>query len=70
MTTLTQKMEKTFRSLSNHIARGNRINQQRSYDLIDRYEALKERMKEEGLWDSWCLSHSFSTDHDAYDNFA
>ena len=61
---------KVLASLVNHIARGNRVNNYRSWDLIDRYTALKEEMYNAGLWKGWCEKQGFCPTHDAYDNFA
>ncbi len=74
---IAAKLKKTAASLSAHVARGNTTNGQRSLDLIDRYEELRdlcngmrgtvEKMK---VWDDHCAAHGFDSRHTGYDFFA
>lgn len=48
--TLEQKLDKCRKTISNHVARGNLIPQRRSFELIDRFEELKEQAIKEGVW--------------------
>ena len=68
------KLTKCHKSIMNHVypkcGGYNGINQQRSYDLIDRYTELKEVAIKEGVWESWCNERSYTPEHDAYDNWA
>lgn len=70
MKTTIEKLNKTKTSLSNHVARGNQVENQRSYDLIDRYTDLKEQASQEGVWTQYCDDVGFDKSHDAYDFFA
>ena len=70
MQTTEQKMDKVHNSLSNHVARGNRNNQTRSWDLMDRYNDTKEQMRDAGKWEAWCSKKGYCRSHDAGDSFA
>jgi|14BtaG_2_1085337.scaffolds.fasta_scaffold00072_25 hypothetical protein len=63
-----QKLDKTLKSINNHICRGNYIiNHQRAYELHDRYELLREKAIQEDVWDKYCDNHNFSACHNASD---
>lgn len=48
-----------------------RIDNQRAYDMVDRYCALSEEAKSRGkLWQEYCDKWGICHDHDEYDNFA
>lgn len=70
MKTTIEKLEKTRKSLSNYVARGGRNTSQRGYDLIDRYNDLRDMAIRDGLWKDYCDEHNFSIFHDAIDFFA
>ena len=62
-------LKKTSASCSSY-ARKNSIGSQRSYDLIDRYNELREEAKERSIWRDYCDSIGFDYNHDACDFWA
>ena len=67
---LIKRMDRIRKSLSNHIARGNRTGGHQSQTLLDRYQDTKEEMRDADLWKDWCKKSGSHVDHDAYDLFA
>ena len=67
---LFDKIARCASSLSNHIARGNRMGGYRSQTLVDRYNDLRSEAIHAGLWEGYCASKQASPEHDAYDFFA
>lgn len=70
MQTTLQKLHKTAKTLSNHIARGNRLNNRRSFVLVDRFNDLKDKARDEDVWEVFCSETGSCPTHDAYDYFA
>ena len=70
MTTI-QKLEKTRATIGNHIRRGNGLNENyRSWELVDRYDDLKEIAKQEDVWNIYCIGRGSDPSHEGYDLFA
>ena len=69
MMTTAKKLYKTRRTISNHVGRGNRVNNNRSLDLIDRYTQLKDSVTRE-QWETYCDTYNLDYEHTAYDFFA
>ena len=70
--TLQQKMTKCRNSLNAHAGRGNMISNQRSYQLIDRYQELRDQLIEADEWNEWLSlpeNAHMAPDHNAYDYF-
>lgn len=59
-------LDKTGKSLGNAV----NSSEQRKFDLIDRYEELKEEALKRNIWHSWCEKNCWSPSHDAYDCLA
>jgi len=70
MTTI-EKLKKTRTTIVNHIRRGNCLNENfKSWELVYRYDDLKEIAKQEGVWDIYCIGRGSSPSHEGYDLFA
>jgi hypothetical protein len=74
MQTLRQKLEKCRKTLEAHVSRGATPAAQRSMDLIDRYNGLRnQKMDSQASFDEWvlyCQANGFDYRHDAGDFFA
>ena len=70
MQTTTQKLEKTRKSIGNHIMRGGSFLCYRSQELIWRYDDLKDKAIESGEWKEYCQNIGADNNHDGHDLFA
>ena len=70
--TLTERLHKTLKSISAHVARGGSHTSQRGFELIDRYNDLKDELndKNQTAWHAYCREVGADPSHDAYDLFA
>ena len=65
---LEKKLDRTYKAISNHIARGGRNSQtSKSWELQDRYDALKAEAQAKGTWFAYCATRSYSIEHRAWD---
>ena len=68
--TTIEKLEKTLETINNHIDRGNRVTNRRSYELIVRYNELSYTAIGERVWQIYCDKHNMCRSHNAGDLFA
>jgi len=62
--------KKTRNSIYTFVNSGGLSNSRRGYDLVDRYELLKEEMQNRHFWDEYCSMDGADTSHTAFDLFA
>ena len=62
--------KKTRNSVYAFMNNGGKSNTTRGYNLIDRYESLKEEMINRHFWDEYCAMNCDDPSHNAFDLFA
>lgn len=62
--------KKTRNSIYQFASNGGRSNSARGYDLVDRYESLKEEMENRKFWNEYCSMDGADPSHNAFDLFA
>jgi len=69
---LVAKLIKTDNSIRAHVRRGNTINGQRSIELLDRYQEIREVLRDKHFkaWKDFCDKNHADYSHDGYDLFA
>jgi hypothetical protein len=69
---LLKKLTKCANSLHKHTQRGYTVNASRSLELIDRYNDLRAKAIDLGVWEDWCNASDRHADvtHTGYDYFA
>lgn len=69
---LIKVLEKTAKSISAHVMRGNSIHTIRSSELRIRYDDARTDLQDLNLdaWKKYCLDHGYFVDHDSFDLFA
>jgi hypothetical protein len=71
---LVAKLEKTYKSIRNHIMRGGASHHSHGQDLSYRYDTIKNKLQEtpegDAHWKKYCAKHGFDPSHDGRDNYA
>lgn len=67
---LTDWTNKTRNSISTFANAGGRSNSLRGFDLVDRYELLKEELMNRNQWEGFCVQDGADPSHNAFDLFA
>lgn len=71
---LVQKLEKTRVSMHSHWKRGGEARHQHGRQLINRYNDLTDRLRDneggEKHWKDYCKSHNYATDHRGHDLYS
>ena len=69
---IVAKLIKTQKSINAHVMRGNQITGQRSLELLDRYQDLREELRTQDIkaWKAFCDTTHADYQHDCYDLFA
>jgi hypothetical protein len=66
---IIEQLEKTKKSLSAHLARGNREGGRRTVDLMDKYGDLRDAATITE-WAIYCTRNGLAISHDQYDFLA
>ena len=64
---LLVKLDKQKEKLDNAVSRNMGINTKGAYLLRDKYEELKDKAEELGVWDLFCKKKGLDKNHDARD---
>lgn len=67
---LLVKLEDQKAKLEKAVALNKGSNTKRAYDLQDKYNDLKDKAEDMGVWDIFCKKMKLSTKHDARDYWA
>ena len=67
---LISSLEAQKQRMEQHASTRFNRNSKRFYDLVDKYEKLKDKAEDADVWDDYCKKHKLSTKHDGYDFYA
>jgi len=69
---LKKLLKRTSKSLGNHAGRGNGPHTQRGYELRDRYDGAKDKLKKMSYqaWLEYCKEMDYDPAHDGLDHYA
>ena len=65
-----KQLERTVKSINAHLSRGGTMQSKRGYELLDRYNDLRQIAHGQNVWAGYCEAHQYDISHDGYDFFA